>query len=72
MTTPAARLRVVADPLVVSVAEAARMLGISKTLAYELVARQELPTVRLGSRLRVPRRAIERLTRINATAIGRT
>jgi len=49
------------DPAVMSVVEAARLLGISKTLAYGLVARQELPSLRLGGRVRIPRRAIERL-----------
>jgi len=47
---------------VMSVVEAARLLGISKTLAYDLVARQELPSLRLGGRVRIPRRALERLT----------
>jgi excisionase family DNA binding protein len=41
-----------------SVAEAARMLGISRTLAYELVARQELPSVRFGNRVYVLRRDV--------------
>jgi excisionase family DNA binding protein len=61
MTSPGSAGRTDIDPLVVSVAEAARMLGISKTLAYGLVARQELPSVRVGGRVRVPRRALERL-----------
>ena len=34
--------------LVLSVTEAAGMLGISRGLAYELVARGELPSLRLG------------------------
>jgi excisionase family DNA binding protein len=49
-------------PLVMSVAEAAGMLGISRTLAYDLVARRELPSLRLGGRIRIPRRGVERLT----------
>lgn len=40
-------------PLVVSVTEAARMLGISRTLAYELVRRRQLPSMRLAGRLRI-------------------
>jgi excisionase family DNA binding protein len=62
MTPPGGALTGGGDPLVVSVAEAARMLGISKTLAYALVAREELPSVRVGGRVKVPRRAVERLT----------
>jgi hypothetical protein len=34
------------------------MLGISRTLAYDLVARQELPSVRFGNRIYVPRDAV--------------
>lgn len=36
--------------LVVSVAEAAELLGISRAFAYELVARGDLPVIRLGRR----------------------
>jgi excisionase family DNA binding protein len=43
------------DPLVLSVREAAALLGISKDLAYELVARGELPALRLGGRIVIPR-----------------
>ena len=45
--------------LVLSVTEAAGLLGISRGLAYELVARGELPSLRLGRRIVVPRRALE-------------
>jgi excisionase family DNA binding protein len=47
--------------LVVSVPEAARLLGISRTHAYELVTRGELAHVRLGRRIVVPKHAIETL-----------
>jgi excisionase family DNA binding protein len=46
------------EPLVISVEEAARMLSISRGLAYEAARRGELPTIRLGRRLLVPRRAL--------------
>jgi excisionase family DNA binding protein len=49
------------EPLTVSVVDAARMLGISRAFAYELVARGELPSVRLGRRVVIPRRALELL-----------
>ncbi len=48
-------------PLVLSVGEAARLLGISRAHAYELVARGELAHIRLGRRVVVPRRTIEQL-----------
>jgi excisionase family DNA binding protein len=41
--------------LTVTVTQAAVMLGISRTSAYERVRRGEIPTVRLGRRLLVPR-----------------
>ncbi|MGH9068888.1 MAG: helix-turn-helix domain-containing protein [Acidimicrobiales bacterium] len=44
-----------------SVEEAARALGISRGLAYELVARGELPHLRLGRRIVVPRIALQAL-----------
>lgn len=54
------------NPLVLTVGEAATALGISR--AYELVARHELPAVRLGRRIVVPRRALEQL--INGVSDG--
>ena len=49
------------ERLVLSVAEAAEMLGISRTLAYELVARDELPALRLGGRIVILLRPLQRL-----------
>lgn len=49
------------DPLVMSVAEAARALGVSDDLLYALIARGELPCVRFGRRRLIPRRVVERL-----------
>ena len=47
------------DRLVWSVEEAGQLLGISRAHAYELVARGELPHLRLGRRVVVPKHAIE-------------
>lgn len=47
--------------LTVSVEEAGALLGISRAFAYELAARGELPCVRLGRRLLVPRKALDDL-----------
>ena len=52
--------------LVLSVTEAAGLLGISRGLAYELVARGELPSLRLGRRIVVPRRALAALLEAGA------
>jgi excisionase family DNA binding protein len=47
------------DRLALSAEEAGALLGISRDLAYDLVARGELPSVRLGRRVVVPRHALE-------------
>jgi len=50
-------------PLALSIPEAAKMLGISKSLAYELAARGDLRTIRLGRRIVVPRVVVTELLR---------
>ncbi len=40
--------------------EAAKILGISRALAYESARRGELPVLKLGRRLLVPREAFKR------------
>lgn len=50
------------QPATMTVAEAARVLGIGRQTAYDLVRRGELPALRLGKRrLVVPKVALERL-----------
>ncbi len=45
--------------MLLTVREAAALLRISRNLAYELVARGEMPAIRLGRVIRVPRAALE-------------
>jgi excisionase family DNA binding protein len=47
-----------AESLTLSVAEAAGLLGISRALAYDLVRTGDIPAIRLGRRLVVPRHAL--------------
>ena len=47
--------------MVLSVAEAAEVLGISRSLAYNLVARGELPARRFGGRIVILLRPLQRL-----------
>lgn len=49
------------ERLTLTVEEAASLLGISRNLAYELVADGRLPSIRLGRRVLVPRQALYRL-----------
>jgi excisionase family DNA binding protein len=56
------------DPkLTLSVPETATLLGISRGHAYQLVARRELPAIRLGRRVLIPREAIEQLLHAEET-----
>jgi excisionase family DNA binding protein len=49
------------ERLTITVEEAAKELGISRALAYEMARIGKLPTLRFGRRLVVPRRAVDRL-----------
>ncbi len=59
------------DRPTLTVTQAAELLGISRALAYELVARHELPALRLGRRIVVPRRALEALLDGDASSTER-
>jgi excisionase family DNA binding protein len=50
-----------------TVTEAAEVLGISRAFAYELVGRGEIPVVRFGRRVVVPRKALETLLEASTT-----
>lgn len=47
--------------LTYSVPEAGKLLGLSRNTAYDAVKRKELPTIRLGRKIRVPKAALQRL-----------
>ena len=44
-------------------AEAAEVLGIGRSLIYELIARGEIPSIRLGRCLRVPAESLKQWLR---------
>jgi len=46
-------------PPLLTVEEAARWLRISRNLCYELIRQDQIPSIRLGSRIRVPRYGLE-------------
>ena len=48
-------------PATMTIPEAARLLGISRSAAYRAVARGEIPTIRIGRRLLVPTAKLYRL-----------
>jgi excisionase family DNA binding protein len=49
------------EKLTMTVKEAAAALGISRGLAYQAARDGSIPTIRIGKRLLVPRRAFEKL-----------
>ena len=57
---------VTAKRATLTIAEAAQVLGISKSLAYKQADEGKIPTIRLGDRWVVPRAQLERL--INGSA----
>lgn len=42
-------------PSVMTVAEAARLLKIARSEAYKLISQGEIPVIRLGKAIRIPR-----------------
>ena len=49
------------EPLTVSVDACARMLGIGRTLCYELIREGEIPAIRLRGRWVVPKKKLHEL-----------
>jgi excisionase family DNA binding protein len=49
------------ERLTYSVEEAATVLGISRAFAYEAVQRGDIPHLRIGRRILIPRSALQRL-----------
>jgi excisionase family DNA binding protein len=49
-----------AERLTLTVEEAATLLGISRAFAYEAVGRGEIPSIRIGRRILVPKAALQR------------
>lgn len=49
------------ERLVLTVSEAAKLLGLSRGSAYEAVRMKQVPAIRIGRRILVPRAALQRL-----------
>lgn len=49
------------NKLTLSIEEAAKVLGIGRNLCYDRVKTGEIPVIKIGRRLLVPRRALEKL-----------
>lgn len=55
-------------PLLLKPDEAARLLGVSRTKVYTLIGRRDIPSIRMGGSIRVPREALEAWVRANTEA----
>jgi excisionase family DNA binding protein len=49
------------EPLALSVKEAAKILGLSRASAYEAVRTGQIPSLRFGRRIVVPRAALDKM-----------
>lgn len=49
------------ERLTLTIEETAKLLGIGRQLAYDKAKTGEIPVIKIGRRLLVPRRALERL-----------
>jgi excisionase family DNA binding protein len=67
-STGSARPLIETERLVFTVAEAGELLGISRAFAYELVAHGELPVLRLGRRMVVPKASLLALCGVEPSA----
>jgi len=63
------------ERLTFTVEETAKLLGIGRQLAYDRVKTGEIPVIKIGRRLLVPRAALEKLLvepqPLNLTAAGK-
>lgn len=56
------------ERLVYDVPEAGALLGLSRAASYEAAARGQIPTIRIGKLLKVPKTAFERM--LSGAAVG--
>jgi excisionase family DNA binding protein len=55
---PAADASSPCEPLLLRPVEAARLLGVGRSKLFEMLARNELPVIRMGRCVRIPRREL--------------
>ena len=58
------------DPEFYRIIEVAEIMKVSRATAYALVRSGEIPTVRFGATVRVPRTALERVVEVKLDAVG--
>ena len=60
------------DRLTLTVEEAGKLMGISRALAYRMARTDQLPTVRFGNRIVVPKKVIDTMLEYPARNTSRT
>jgi excisionase family DNA binding protein len=58
------------EKIVLSVEEVRRILGLSRGLTYEAIHNGEIPSIRIGHRILIPKVALERKLEVSETAIS--
>ena len=51
----------VRQPEILSVSDVQSRLGLSRNCVYEAIARNEIPSLRVGRRILIPRKAFEQM-----------
>lgn len=64
------KTKAASEPLTMTVDEAAQKLGISRNTAYACARSGQLPIIRLGKRMLVPRVALDAMVRGDLKAAG--
>ena len=54
-------VRMELERLTYRVEEVAKLLGIGRNQAYEAIKRGDIPTIKLGNRLLIPKRGLDRM-----------
>ena len=58
------------EKLLLKPSEVAQILGIGRSLIYELIARREIPSIRLGRCIRIPNASLQRWIREQELKVG--
>ena len=58
------------EPLLLKATEAGKLLGLGRSKVFAMVAAGELPAIRIGRSVRIPRQALERWIRDQTIEVG--
>jgi excisionase family DNA binding protein len=56
------------EKLTLTVEETAKLLGLSRNSAYQGIATGEIPHIKVGKRILIPRKALEKILEGNSTS----